>query len=177
MGQVGHSAVFFLMVTDLPKYMKSVLKYNIKQSAVLVSMPWIVLWFCGIICGYMTDYVVNHEIFSVICIRKFGTFFSAFFPCVFIILASYMGCNGTAAVVFFTLALFTMGPFYSSLRINQMDISKNFSGIIMALVNGAGALAFAPAPYLIGIIAKDVSAMFTNLILPLHKPFQKFEIL
>lgn len=52
--------------------------------------------------------------------------------------------------------MFTMGPYYPSLRINPADISKNFAGIIMALVNGIGALSYIPVPYITAVIAPDV---------------------
>lgn len=49
-----------------------------------------------------------------------------------------------------------MGPFYPGLRVNALDITKNFAGILTAFVNGLGALIYVPVPIIIGHIAKDV---------------------
>lgn len=39
-GQVGHDWVFFLLVTELPTYLKNVLKFNIEQNGILNSVPY-----------------------------------------------------------------------------------------------------------------------------------------
>lgn len=72
-GQVGHGAVFFLIVTDLPKYMKDILKFNIKQNGVLNALPYLALWICGGISGVISDILINKEIVSIVFIRKLYT--------------------------------------------------------------------------------------------------------
>lgn len=56
----------------------------------------------------------------------------------------------------FILGMFLMGPFYPGMRINALDLTKNFAGVLTAFVNGMGALAFVPVQYAIGIILKRV---------------------
>lgn len=72
-GQMGHAVLFFLVVVNLPKYMKDVLKFNIKQNGMLSSLPYVSLWICGIISGVISDYLIEKEIVSLLNVRKIYT--------------------------------------------------------------------------------------------------------
>lgn len=61
-------------------------------------------------------------------------------PAIFIVAASYAGCNKTLVVFWFILALGFMGFYYCSLKIHSLDLSPNYAGPIAALTNGAGSI-------------------------------------
>lgn len=42
------------------------------------------------------------------------------------------------AVSMFTIAMGFMGAYYSGMKANNLDLSPNFAGAIMALTNGIG---------------------------------------
>ncbi len=50
-----------------------------------------------------------------------------------------------------------MGFFYPSLKVNALDLSPNYAGTLMAIVNGVGSIAGAIVPNIVGFIAQDVS--------------------
>lgn len=50
-----------------------------------------------------------------------------------------------------------MAGFYSSVKINAMDIAPNYAGTCSALVNGLAAVSGIFSPYLIGLMTPDVS--------------------
>lgn len=76
------------------------------------------------------------------------------------ILASYSGCNTEAVVILFTASMGLMGAFYPGMKVNALDLSGNFAGTIMAIVNGIGAITGIIAPYLVGLLTPDVSHQF-----------------
>ena len=78
-------------------------------------------------------------------------------PAVFIVAASYAGCNRAAAVALFTIAMGTMGSYYCSMKVNALDLSPNYAGTLMAIVNGIGAFSGIITPYLVGALTQDVS--------------------
>lgn len=84
-------------------------------------------------------------------------------PAVFIILASYSGCNRLEAVGLFIASMAFMGGFYSSVKINAMDIAPNYAGTCSAFVNGIAAISGIITPYLIGLLTPDVSMLFVNI--------------
>lgn len=70
--------------------------------------------------------------------------------------ASYAGCDKIQVVVLFTIGMATMGFFYSSMKVNVMDLSPNYAAPAMALVNGVGAVAGIVSPPLIGYLIPNV---------------------
>lgn len=58
-----------------------------------------------------------------------------------------------------------MGFTYASLRVNSLDLSPNYSGTIMAIVNGLGSVSGMVAPVLVGGLTPNVSSVFFLLFL------------
>lgn len=81
-------------------------------------------------------------------------------PAVFILVAAYSGCDRVQAVVMFTIGMGFMGTFYSGLKVNALDLSPNFAGTVMAIVNGIGGLTGIFVPYLIGVLTDNVSVCY-----------------
>lgn len=71
--QVGHDWGFFSMVTDLPKYMKDVLRFNVSENGVWSSVPYIVMWIVSIGSGWLCDWLIKRGTMSITYARKFFT--------------------------------------------------------------------------------------------------------
>lgn len=74
LGEIGHDLLYFMVVTNLPKYMSDVLKYNIQQAGLMMALPFIVLWFTGFISGFSADFLIARRMVSVLSIRKWYSF-------------------------------------------------------------------------------------------------------
>jgi ACS family sodium-dependent inorganic phosphate cotransporter len=81
-----------------------------------------------------------------------------------IIAASYAGCDRTAVVALFTVTTGTMGTFYPGMKVNALDLSPNYAGTLMAIVNGIGALTGIVTPYLVGVLTPNVSVIYIKRI-------------
>lgn len=79
------------------------------------------------------------------------------FPGIFIIAASYSGCERYLVVSFFVVALGFMGTYYPGTKVNSLDLSPNYSGSIMALSNCLGAVTGIAAPVFVGYMTPNVS--------------------
>lgn len=77
-------------------------------------------------------------------------------PAIFIVIASYVGCDRMLAVGMFTIAMGFMGTFYCGMKVNALDLSPNYAGTIMAIVNGIGGLTGIIVPYLVGALTENV---------------------
>lgn len=77
-------------------------------------------------------------------------------PAVFIVAASYAGCDRMLAVWMFTIAMAFMGCYYCGMKVNALDLSPNFAGTLMAIINGLGATSGIVTPYLAGALTEDV---------------------
>ncbi|KAJ8959237.1 hypothetical protein NQ318_022500 [Aromia moschata] len=153
--QIGHDWGFFTMVTDLPKYMKDVLHFNVKQNGIWSSVPYILMWIVSMSSGYLCDWLITRKFLSITSARKTFTTIASMGPAVFIIAASYSGCDRSMAVFMFTIAMGFMGTFYCGMKVNALDLSPNYAGTIMAIVNGIGGLTGIIVPYLVGALTEN----------------------
>lgn len=83
-------------------------------------------------------------------------FLAAVVPAIFIVLASYAGCDRFLVVVWFTLAMGFMGTFYPGMKVNPLDLSPNYAGSLMAVTNGIGALTGVASPVFVGMMTPNV---------------------
>lgn len=63
--QVGHDWGYYTMVTDLPKYMTDVLKFNIATTGTLTAIPYLAMWISSFIFGWVCDVCVKREWHSI----------------------------------------------------------------------------------------------------------------
>lgn len=180
--QIGHDWGFFTMVTDLPKYMSSVLKFSIKSNGFLSSLPYFCMWICSILSSWFADWIITAGYMSRTNVRKIGTTIASIGPGVFIIAASYAGCDGYIVVTLFTIGMTLMGTFYPGMKVNALDLSPNYSGTLMAVVNGLGAFTGILTPLVVGELTPNSTnsqwrlvfwivfavLLFTNLIFILY---------
>lgn len=165
------------MASDLPKYMKEVLGFSVREIGVYTSLPYLLMWTVSIVSGFFSDYLINSGYATTTQARKIFTAFgkirqfykinskftnrvlnaATIFPATFVVLASYAGCNRLLVVVLFILAMGFIGNYYPSMKVNSLDLSPNYSGSIMALTNGLGALTGIAAPTFVGFMTPDAS--------------------
>ncbi|KAK9693157.1 Major Facilitator Superfamily [Popillia japonica] len=153
--QVGHDWGFFTMVTDLPLYMSDVLKFNVSENGIWSSVPYICMWIVSMSSGWLCDWLIQKKYMTVTFARKFFTTVASIGPGVFIIAASYAGCNRALVVALFTIAMGFMGTFYCGMKVNALDLSPNYGGTLMAIVNGIGAITGIITPYLAGALTEN----------------------
>uniref|UniRef100_A0A1A9UQA2 Major facilitator superfamily (MFS) profile domain-containing protein n=1 Tax=Glossina austeni TaxID=7395 RepID=A0A1A9UQA2_GLOAU len=155
--QVGHDWGFYIMSTYLPKYYNDVLNINIKSNGFFATFPFIAMWISAVAQGFIADYLIRKNYLSITNVRKLIGTIAKIMPGIFLILASYAGCYKPLVIFFFTLALFTMGGFYASVKLTPIDLSPNYSGTIMAICNGSGAITGWVSPYLVGVMTPNAT--------------------
>ncbi|XP_054286347.1 putative inorganic phosphate cotransporter isoform X2 [Macrosteles quadrilineatus] len=161
--QIGHDWGLFTIITDLPKYMKSVMHFSIHQNGLLSAAPYLVMWIFALICGFLVDFLVKRNI-SITLVRKIFISIAATGPALGILAASYSGCDKVLVSLFFTMGMGLMGAFVPSLKVNALDLSPNYAGTLMALVGGIGAISGIFTPYLVGVLTPDSTLLQWRLV-------------
>ncbi|KAJ2946160.1 hypothetical protein O0L34_g5093 [Tuta absoluta] len=162
--QIGHDYGYFTMVTDLPKYMTGVLKFDIHRTGTLAALPYVVMWISSILFGWLCDKIVKRNWLNVTNARKTFTTVASVGPGICMILASYSGCDAFTVVILFTASMGLMGAFYPGMKVNALDLSSNYAGTIMAIVNGIGAITGIIAPFLVGLLTPDSTLVQWRLV-------------
>ncbi|XP_037805955.1 putative inorganic phosphate cotransporter isoform X3 [Lucilia sericata] len=162
--QVGHDWAFYILVTDLPKYLNDVMQIPIKKNAIYSSLPFAIMWIVSIIAGILADFLIKYEVLSLTAVRKLMTLIAAFGPTLFAILASYAGCNEMEVITYFCLCLGIMGFYFGGGRLTPNDLSPNYAGTLMAITNGFGSFAGILAPYSVGLMTPNTTIQEWRLV-------------
>lgn len=113
--QIGHGIGYFTVVTDLPKYMADVLKFNVKENGFYSSLPYVAMWISTLIFSVISDWCITKKYLGITNSRKLYTTLSFTVPGIFLVFASFVGCNRVLAVTLFTVAMGFMGAYYSGI--------------------------------------------------------------
>ncbi|XP_011506437.1 PREDICTED: sialin-like isoform X2 [Ceratosolen solmsi marchali] len=152
---VGHGWGFLTMISDLPKYMSSVLKFSIENNGYLSSLPYLCMWFGSILTSWVADWLIARRHMSTSNVRKLGNSIASVGPALFIVGASYAGCDRVYVVTMIALGMTLMGAALPSMKVNGLDLSPNYAGSLMALTNGIGAFTGIVTPYIVGVLTPN----------------------
>ena len=152
---LGHNSSMLAILTDLPKYMSGVLKFSVEYNSYVSSVIYFFTWVGSMIGSFLADYLIANKILSITIVRKFGATLALSGSAIFIIVASYAGCDKYLVIGMFVVAMAIMGLAFPSIMINALDLSPNYAGSLMAMTNGISALSGIGSPYIIGILTTN----------------------
>lgn len=84
-------------------------------------------------------------------------------PAVAMVLASYTGCNQYLTVMLLTIGMGLNGAIYSGFKVNHLDISPRFAGILMSFTNCLANFAGLIAPNVAGFVIHQRVSLFLVL--------------
>ncbi|XP_014280492.1 putative inorganic phosphate cotransporter isoform X2 [Halyomorpha halys] len=161
---VGHTWGFLTINTDLPKYMKNILHVSVEENGVISGLPYIGMWLFSIVSGWVIDFMIAKFRWDASLVRKLCITVASVGPAVGIIAASYSGCDKTLATVFFVFGMTMMGAYIPGSKAITLDISPNYTGIVMALIGSVGGISGIVTPYLIGVLTPNSTLLEWRLI-------------
>uniref|UniRef100_A0A6P4FJU2 Sialin isoform X2 n=1 Tax=Drosophila rhopaloa TaxID=1041015 RepID=A0A6P4FJU2_DRORH len=162
--QIGHDWGFYIMVSYLPKYMADVLRFSIKANGLYSSLPYVTMWIMSLASGCVADQMIKRNCMSTTNTRKIMTGLAAFGPAIFMVGASYAGCNRGLVVALFTISMGLMGTYYAGMKLTPLDLSPNYAGTLMAITNGIGAITGVISPYLVGVMTPNASMLEWRMV-------------
>lgn len=119
---------WYMLLIELPIYMKGVLKFEIAQNAVYTATPFLTLWFFSIFISKTLDTLRSKDIISTTSARKIATLIASFVPLCCLTALCYIGCNKMAAVFIAGIAVTSIGAMFSGFLSNHIDLAPNFAG-------------------------------------------------
>ncbi|XP_011136640.1 sialin isoform X1 [Harpegnathos saltator] len=143
---------YFTVVNQLPTYMKYILHFNIKENGLLSSLPYLGKYIFAVSMSALADYLRRTNKLSVTAIRKLFTTFAVLIPSILMVFQAYYGCDRTASVAIFTVALTINGGVTAGYLGNGLDIAPNFSGTIFGIANTFSSLGGFISSFMIGTI-------------------------
>lgn len=75
---IGHDWGFFIMVSDLPKYMREVLGYPVYEVGIYSSLPYLLMFIVSLCSGYLSDYLIGNNKITIATARIVFTAIGAY---------------------------------------------------------------------------------------------------
>lgn len=100
--------------------------------------------------------MIGQKHFTITFTRKLFVALGAILPAIFLILASYAGCNKYLVIGYFMLSIGSMGFNAAGTVLNCFDLSPNYAGTLAGLTNSIGSLTGILAPYAVGLLTPNV---------------------
>nr|CAD7598036.1 unnamed protein product [Timema genevievae] len=152
---MGQNYGYETLMTELPTFMKQVLRFDIKQNGTLSALPYLAMWIFSMLASHVADWMISSHRFSHTQTRKIVNAIGQYGPAIALIAASYTGCNADLTVALLTIGVGLNGGIYSGFKVNHLDISPRFAGILMSFTNCLANLAGLLAPMTAGYVINE----------------------
>ncbi|CAH4028613.1 putative inorganic phosphate cotransporter [Pieris brassicae] len=148
---------YTFLYMQMPTYMYAILKVNIKNSGILSSLPFLGVIIMCIVSGNLSDLLINKKVITVKNARRLANSVASIVPAIALCFVSYTK-SVTVAVLLFVIAIGVQATMHSGWLVNYIDLSPNYSGILMAIGNGsANLMCVLILPVMVTNIVKDVT--------------------
>lgn len=148
----------YMLLTQIPTYMKEVLKFDIKANGVFSMLPYLMFWAFITISGMIADFLISREFLTVSNTRKLMAALGMFGPGLALIGTGFMDCTqATGAVAMLTVAVGLCGFHFSGYFINHGDIAPPYAGTLFGISNTAATVPGILAPFVVSAMTPNRS--------------------
>lgn len=130
---------YFVLLSWMPVYFKTVFNVNLKQAAWFSAVPWGTMAFSGFVAGAASDYLIKAG-YSLTLVRKLMQSIGFIGPGLALLCLNYAK-TPVVASVFITVALSLSSFSQAGFLLNMQDIAPQYAGFIHGISNSAGTLA------------------------------------
>lgn len=99
---------WYMLLIELPFYMKQVLKFQITENAIVTAVPFLTMWFFSMGLSKTLDTLRAKHIINTTVARKIATLFASAVPLVCLFILCYIGCNRVLAVALMGIGMFKL---------------------------------------------------------------------
>ncbi|XP_011501855.1 PREDICTED: putative inorganic phosphate cotransporter isoform X2 [Ceratosolen solmsi marchali] len=149
---MGQNYGYETLMTELPTFMKQILHFNIKSNGIVSALPYLAMWLFSMFISHIADWMISSGHFNHTITRKIVNGIGQFGPAIALVAASYTGCSPWLTVALLTIGVGLNGGIYSGFKVNHLDISPRFAGVLMSFTNCLANLAGLLAPITAGYI-------------------------
>jgi len=157
--QVTNCWGFYVLLTKLPTYMKTVLNFDLNTNGLLSALPYLVKWILSVVFSIIADMLLRRKVLNVTQTRKVFTTIGLLFPGLALIGVAYTGYDRFALIALFIACIGINGGTSSGFTCNHFDLAPNHAAILMSIINGLGNICGFLAPYVVGVIVTDEESL------------------
>ncbi|KYM76069.1 Putative inorganic phosphate cotransporter, partial [Atta colombica] len=154
--QCGQSWGFWMLLTEIPSYMSSIMRFDIKKNGMMTALPYLSAWLISFPISHISDLCIRKRIVTTKMSRKICNTIGHWVPAAALIGLGYVGQDQPElAVGILVIAVSCNIAAFCGHNINHMDLSPNFAGPLMGFTNTIASACGILAPLIAGVIIKD----------------------
>jgi len=154
LSNVSNNWGFYLLLTELPAYMKNILHYDTQSNSLLSALPYLVMWLFSLVFARAADWTIRRKLLSTTTVRKIANTTSHGLPAICLMVVSYIGCDSVLTMVLLTLAVGFQGALYTGYLVNHLDLSPNYASVIYGITSTFGTIPSFVAPLMVATLTK-----------------------
>ncbi|KAL4221287.1 hypothetical protein ACF0H5_019550 [Mactra antiquata] len=146
----------YTLLTNIPTFMKDVLKFDIKANGAVSSIPYICQFVSAIFAGQLADFLRTRKILSTTGTRKSLQIFSFAGAASCLIATGFCDCTQrTLAVALLSLAVMFTGFCRAGYVVNHVDFAPKYAGVLFGITNTVATIPGMTAPLLAGYLTPN----------------------
>ncbi|KAK9502553.1 hypothetical protein O3M35_011311 [Rhynocoris fuscipes] len=153
----GHDWNFFMITSFEPTYLHSVLPSDYFRSELIMFIALLCMWSGAIISGFICDNVQKRKLISLTWNRKITYFTGSTISAACSIAIVYLKCNEVWLITFAVISSIAKGFFYSSVKINPLDLNPTYAATISSVAQMGVCSAGVLVPYAYSSVIKTGS--------------------
>ncbi|XP_050311357.1 sialin [Anthonomus grandis grandis] len=155
---------WYMVLVELPLYMKTVLKFSMANNAFLTALPFLTMWFFSMAFSKLMDHLRTTGKITTTTARKIATGVASLGPMICFICLGYFE-DKTAGVTLMTLAVTFIGAMFCGFLSNHIDISPNFAGTLVAVTNTVATIPGIAVPFVVSALTEHDESLASWRIL------------
>ncbi|CAL4145626.1 unnamed protein product [Meganyctiphanes norvegica] len=157
---LGNNWGFYILLTDLPLYMKEILHMDLSLNAVLSSMPFVGFVSFGLFFGFAGDFLRQRGYISTTFLRKAAIATGHLIPAICLVGLSFVECDTETTIALLFFAVTINGAVLTGWVPNAVDIAPNFSGTTFGIINAISTIPGWLAPMAVGAIVNNQQTIY-----------------
>lgn len=147
----------YMFLTQLPSFMKDVLKFNIKSNGLMSAIPYVACALVTVVFGVVSDKLIRGNILTRTNARRVFNSLGLGMPMIAIFCLSFVDCSIPYVGVACLAVAMAFNGFYwcGGPLVNINDIAGSFSGIVFGIANTFGTAPGIICPYFVGYMTKN----------------------
>jgi len=145
---------WYTLLTQLPTYLKKVLRFSIQEAGFISSLPYLTMVIVVQLGGRLVDYLRAKEILGTTVARKTFNTIGFISQASFLIVVGYT-TSKELAIVGLTLAVGLGGFTWSGFPVNHLDIAPRYAGILFGVSNCLATIPGIFSPMVVGILTPN----------------------
>ncbi|CAL4065038.1 unnamed protein product [Meganyctiphanes norvegica] len=145
---------FYTLLTEMPLYMKMMMRADITSNAVLTAVPYVFQMVYSLTVSATGDKLLQMGYISTTTLRKIGTATPTLGAATMLLLMPLMECDkvATMALLFVAISLQGGGAGY---QVNHIDIAPKYAGTLYGITNAAATIPGWVAPMTVGALTNN----------------------